>query len=232
MDGQEKPIGTIAIPANGITIDTANVSVLKTGWQLAKLKVTDYPIQFDDEYFIAFKVSKEVKVLVINNSQPNRYLQAALEGLQLFKTTVVNAQNIDYAQFGNYDLIVVNELKVISGGLSSSLQTYIDGGGNALIFPSPQANVATYNNLMTALGANRFDTFEKKDRTVSQINKNAFVFNDVYLSTKKALKLPVSQSNFTFQRSASSREEKLLTYRDGSVTVSYTHLTLPTILRV
>ena len=220
MDGQEKPIGTISIPANGTTVDTANITVLKTGWQLAKLKITDYPIQFDDEYFIAFEVSKEVNVLVINNSQSNRYLQAALGGLQLFKTTVVNAQNIDYAQFGNYDLIVVNELQNISGGLSSSLQTYIDGGGNALIFPSANANLATYNSLMDAVGANRLGAFEKKERTVSQMNKNAFVFKDVYLSSRKALKLPVSQSNYTFQRSASSREEKLLSYRDGSVMLS------------
>jgi len=220
MDGQEKPIGTITIPGNGTVTDTVNISVLKTGWQLAKLKVTDYPIQFDDEYFIAFEVSKEVNVLVINNNQSNRYLQAALEGLRLFKTTVVNAQSIDYAQFGNFDLIVVNELQNISGGLSSSLQSYIDGGGNALIFPSATANVTTYNSLMDAVGANRYGTFEKKERTVSQINKNAFIFKDVYLSSRNALKLPVSQSNFTFQRSASSREEKLLTYRDGGVMLS------------
>lgn len=220
LDGQEKPIGTITIPGNGTSIDTANISVLKSGWQLAKLKVTDYPIQFDDEYFIAFEVAKEVNVLVVNNGQSNKYLQSALNGLQLFKTKEVNAQNIDYAQLGNYDLIILNELATISGGLSSSIQQYIDGGGNALIFPNAKANIASYNGLLDAIGANRYGTFDKKERTVSQINKNAFIFKDVYLSSRKALKLPVSQSNYSFQRSSSSREEKLLTYRDGGVMLS------------
>lgn len=220
MDGQIKPIGSINLPANGTVTDSVNINVIKTGWQMAKLNISDFPIQFDDDYFISFEVAQQVNVLVINGAQPNKYLQAALDGLQLFKTTTVNGQSINYAQFGQQDLIIINDLKNLSSGLVASLEQYIDQGGNVTVFPSATSNIGSYNTLFDALAANRIQTFDKQERAVVEINRRAFIFKDVYLANRKALKLPVSKSNFTFLRSAVSPERKLLTYRDGSAMLS------------
>ncbi len=55
-DGQEKPIGIRDIPANSSITDTVVVTVDKSGWQQCVVNVTDYPVQFDDDYSIAFDV--------------------------------------------------------------------------------------------------------------------------------------------------------------------------------
>ena len=47
-DGQEKPVGTLSIPAGASAIDSVNVSIQRTGWHEAQLSITDYPVQFDD----------------------------------------------------------------------------------------------------------------------------------------------------------------------------------------
>ncbi|MCB0678281.1 MAG: BatA and WFA domain-containing protein, partial [Saprospiraceae bacterium] len=47
-EGQEKPVGTLTIPPKAGVTDTVNLSIRNAGWHEAELKITDYPVQFDD----------------------------------------------------------------------------------------------------------------------------------------------------------------------------------------
>ena len=216
MDGQTKPVGTLNIPANASVTDTVNISVLQKGWHEGELNITDYPIQFDDNYFFTFNVANEINILVINQAQPNKYLDAVFSGVPYFKIKNENSQNIEYAALPNYQLIILNDLTSISSGLSSELAQYVQNGGNLLIFPSANASVNNYNPFLESIAINELKSFEAIERKVSTVNTEEFVFHDVFERNGHAMKLPITQGNFNLSNFTSRGEEPILKYRDGS----------------
>lgn len=215
--GQTKPVGTLTIPANGFVVDTTLITAMGTGWQEAELQITDYPITFDDRYYLTFKVAAQINMLAINESGvPNRYLNAAFTGLPYFKLDNQNNQNLNYAQFSDYQLIILNDLQNISSGLTAALKQYVSNGGNLLIFPSASANVNTFNDFLRAFPANELQRFDNQVKNVGSLNTSEFVFNDVFEKMDANLKLPSTQGNYTLTSYGSRKQETLMAYREGS----------------
>ena len=215
-DGQVKPIGTIQIPPRASVTDTINLTVLKTGWHKATLEITDYPVQFDDKYFFTYQVVEKVKVLSIQNASANPYLNAAFKGLPYFELTSQRTSQLNYSSFGDYQLIVLDDLSNISSGLESQLTQYLTNGGNLLIFPGPTADINNYAQFLTELGANTLQSYEKGTKKVASINTEEFVFNDVFERQNANVTLPTTQSSFKLSSLSGRGEERIMTYRDGS----------------
>lgn len=212
-DGQSKPVGSLNIPARGSKIDTVSFNILRSGWHEAKISVTDYPIQFDDNYYLAFHVAERINVLSINGLQPNKYLDNAFLGARYFLLNNVSAGALDYSKFSDYQLIVLNELGVVSSGLANELKNFVQNGGNVLVFPSQTADLNSYNAFLQNFDAGNLGAYEPTPRQASDINTEEFVFKDVFLNKGSNLRLPITQGNFKI---APARGEYILTYRDGS----------------
>ncbi len=212
--GEQKPVGTIAIPARGTVTDTIPLTIRETGWHDAVLEITDFPVQFDDQYFVTFYVEEQVDVLVVTDGAPNPYLTAALEGLPYFKTDVRPAGNLDYSRFPDYELIIVQEVRQISSGLAFALSEYVKNGGNLLMFPSPTAELSSWNAFLKQVRGGRLKAWEEGQWSCSYINTDEFVFRDVYENRSAPLKLPSVNGRFTLQRGPN--EESLLRFRDGA----------------
>ncbi len=215
-DGQTKPVGAAAIPARSFVVDTVNLIVQNPGWYQGELAVTDYPVQFDDKYFFTFKVADKINVLVINEDQANRYLEAALGGISFFNMTNASSRNIDYSVFADNQLLILNELTSISSGLASELQQFVQNGGNLLIFPARNINLETYRSFLSGFPANEFIGWEDQAREVGQINTEEFIFNDVFENRSANLKMPAPTGNYRQSSFGPRKEEVLLSYRDGN----------------
>ena len=219
IKGQTRPIGTLTIPAQTAIYDTIDVPVLETGWHEAKITITDFPIEFDNDYYFAFNVDEQVDILQIHGGTPNRYVQATFEDNDYFKATMQSVGKLDFSQFSTYDLIILDELVNLPSGLISELHGYAKNGGNVVVFPHPSAQLDDYKNLTRLFNANSYAAIEKKERKVSFINFEEFIFNDVFEERRGNIKLPVTQSNFKIQKRATSGEEVILRYRDGNTFV-------------
>jgi hypothetical protein len=217
---QTKPEGVITVPARSSVIDSVFINVTEPGLQRATLSITDFPVQFDDDYHVAFRVADKVRVLNINEGTPDRYLTAALRGLQVFAAEFVTAQNIDYGRLGEYNLIILSDLTRVSTGLANELKQYLSQGGNLLVFPPAGADLASYRNFLSSLPANELAAFAEQERQVGSINTQEFVFRDVFENRSANLRLPVTQANFTLTRYGGRNEEALLNYRDGSTALA------------
>ena len=219
-DGQEKPIGIVDLPANSVVTDTVSVTVDKSGWHQGVVSVTDYPVQFDDDYYIAFPVPDTIHALFINETGPNKYMDALFNGVKYFALSNQNVNQLQYQQFANFDLIILNDLKSISSGLSAELGQYLRNGGKLLVFPGKNADLSSYNSFLALSGANTFVTQNKNTREVAGINTEEFIFSDVYINTSKNLKLPKTTLSYDLNSLASRLQENLLTFRDGSAYLS------------
>jgi len=218
LDGQVKPLGNINLKANEAIFDTVNVTIVRTGWHEAELSITDFPVNFDDTYYFTFNVKKEIKILSINENTSNRYINSAFGNAGYFKVDNQSTNQINYSKISDYQLIILNELNNISSGLASELRQYIADGGNVGVFPSVTANVATYKAFLNSVNANELTAYQQKEREITYINTEEFIFNDVFINTSANLKLPATTANFGVSRSRA--EEVLLRYRDGGSFVS------------
>lgn len=219
QDGAVKPVGSLDIPGNSSVIDTVLLTVLQPGYQRVALKITDFPIQFDDTYYLSFEVKEQIQSLIINENTPNRFLDAAFGSQQHFQSTNRSANNLDYTQFNQYQLILLNELGRVTTGLASALKTYVEDGGNVLMFPAQTADLQSYNAFLSQLNAGRLVGWDTTARTVDYVNRNEFIFNDVFESARRNLRLPTSQGNFIIENRQAGFE-KLLGYRDGRTYLS------------
>ncbi|MFT5765438.1 MAG: hypothetical protein ACI8X3_002875, partial [Saprospiraceae bacterium] len=170
--------------------------------------------------FFTFNVAAQINVLVINETGPNKYLDASFAGIDYFKITNQLSRNLNYSSFPEYDLIITNGLNSVSSGLASELNQFVVNGGNLLTFPGATANLDSYRSFLSTFPANELQAFEKRERSVANINIEEFVFKDVFENSNANLKLPVTQGNYKMSQYTSRSEEPLLRYRDGSVFLS------------
>lgn len=215
-EGQVMPVGTLNIPPQTAVKDTISMQLQRIGWHEAELQITDYPIQFDDQFFISLQVAEEVRAGIINEQAENTFLSAAFKSIPYFRADNLLSRNLDYSRLTGYQFIVLNELTELSSGLSFALQQYVENGGNILVFPSAKASLQSYNSFFGAFPANIFSDFDARERIVGQVNVEEFVFRDVFENKSASLRLPTSLGNFRWTRSGTAAEETLMSYRDGS----------------
>ena len=215
-DGQTKPAGALRIPPRSSRMDTVSFTILHPGWHEARLSLTDYPVQFDDDYYMAFHVAEHINVLSVNGLQVNKYLGNAFSGAKYFSLTNSDARALDYSKLSNYQLIVLNELPSVSSGLVQELKTFVQNGGNVVVFPARSAEVGSYSGLLNAFNGGELGGFDPTQRQASVVNTEEFVFKDVFLNKNANLRLPSTQGNYKI---APNRGEHILTYRDGSAMV-------------
>ncbi|MFZ4428159.1 MAG: BatA domain-containing protein [Saprospiraceae bacterium] len=215
-EGQAKPVGVLDIPAGSSIVDTVNVTMLRSGWQRATLSLTDYPVQFDDRYHLAFSVAEKIQVLVAGEGAVNRYLEAAIRGMPQFELTAQNSQALSYSRFPEFQMIVLDELAVLTSGLAAELKRYAEAGGSTLLFPDRNVRLEAFGEFMGTFGAGLPMGFDTSARAVGEINMEEFVFRDVFDNKSSNLRLPSVRGSFRLSRSAGIASADLMLFRDGS----------------
>jgi Aerotolerance regulator N-terminal len=212
-DGQQKPVGTLRLQPRSSRIDTVSFTILHPGWHEARLSITDFPVQFDDDYYLSFYVAEQLNILAINNTQPNPYLANAFAGASYCRLVNADARALDYSKFPDYQLIILSDLNNISTGLTQELKTFAQNGGHILVFPGRNADLNGYNTLLSAFEGGQLGSFDPTPRQASQLNTAEFIFDDVYLNKNANLRLPNTQGNYSL---SPNRGEAIISYRDGS----------------
>ena len=219
--GQEKPVGTLRVPAGATVYDTVAYTPQQAGWQGLEILITDYPVQFDDTYYLAAPVQDQLGVLVIQDPGKGSGLPVGLAGIRTLSTTTQNANRIDYEGLGRFQLIILDGLSQVSSGLSTALTSYIQEGGNVLLAPPPApASLGGYTSFLNGVGARPLGAWQDAQMAVSQINTEAFVFRDVFVNQQANLRLPEVSGRYGLLRSEAVSEEPLLIFRDGSPLIS------------
>lgn len=220
IDGQERPEGSVDIEGGAVKIDTANITVMQSGWHKLAIRISDFPVTFDDTYYLTFFVNQNLKILSINERDPNQSISAVFSNPNEFILDNNTANNLAYANFPEYDLVIVNELQSLSSGLVSVLSRYVTDGGKVLFIPSASGNLEQYNSLMRNMGAAQLQAYSVQERQVGRINTDAFVYDDVFIRTRPNMRLPKVKASFS-QLGSGTRGQSLLAFRDGGDLITF-----------
>jgi hypothetical protein len=220
-------MGSYDLKANRKIVVNASFSPNKAGWQEGALKITDFPIVFDDTYNFSYYVNDNVNILSINQSGQNRYVEAALRNITYFNLRNMSIGQIKYDVFTEQDLIILNDVQKISSGINNELKQFVNNGGNLLIFPSANADKTSFNNLLASLKTNTLKEFTTARKEVKTINTNEFVFDGVFESRQSSnLRLPITNGQYNLSSFQNTLKTALLSYRDGTDYITKSQLDL------
>lgn len=218
-----KAVGTYTIPKNNSFIDTVVFKINNFGWNTGKIQLSDYPIIFDDSYFLSFYVEEKVKVLSISESENDLVFDAVFKSVENISFENIVYTKVDYNQLQNQHFIVLNGIKTIPTGLAESIKKYIENGGNVFIVPSEESSLPSYNTLLSALNIGTFVATNQEERSVSNLNLNHYVVNDLFVKTPKDIQLPVSKKQYLLKTKNAGNEQQIMSYRNNeSLLSSYT----------
>lgn len=220
VDGQVKAIADYNVSASSFTLDTVNFSVRDTGWRSVEVALTDYPVTFDDTYFLSLRIIGQVEVLAINDDRESKYLQALFTNAQRFTFRNQPVSRLDYSGLKRFSLIVLNNLSTIPSGLAHELAQYLADGGVLLIFPNARADILSYNRFFSSVKVNHLAGVTGEEMPVTYLNKEHEIFQDVFEEIPRNISLPTAKIFFRTQKTVESSEQVLLGLRDGSPFVS------------
>ncbi|MFK7904629.1 MAG: BatA domain-containing protein, partial [Chitinophagales bacterium] len=215
INGQIKALNNFTIGAKSQLVDTVSFTITQTGWHNSELSISDYPINFDDTYYFNFDVAENIQVLSINQAGANPYLNALFKGGNEFDFQNQTYSKLNYDKLAQNQLIILNQLKNVSSGLISKLQEYVQEGGSLLVFPSDNADLTSYNNLLKAVGANTFTTINREQRQIDFINTQQEIFNDVFEKIPRNIDLPYARVSYDMTSFSNTDEEVVLKFKGG-----------------
>lgn len=212
-NGEEKPVSSFNLGPGEKAILNYTFNPSQPGWQDGFFQITDYPIQFDDFYYLSFEVVEEINVLTISEGEVQPALKRTLEGVERFKNIYLRTGSIDYALLAQQDLIILDEPLAFSSGLIVELTTFLKNGGKILFFPSSKGNLRDYASFT---GIGEWSSFQNSEKEMGTINFESEIFKDVFAEKTPNLRLPFTRGNFPLPNRGSS----IFSYRDGSPAIS------------
>lgn len=204
----------------GNYIDTLNFSLSQAGWNRLTVSLTDYPITFDDQYYIGLFREKKAKILVIEGSESTSYIQQIFSNEPDFNLLLQKENQLDPSSISNSQLIVLNELSSISSGLGDQLKSAVETGKSLFIIPSENLNLESYNAFFAQLKLPPITGISNTTKKVSGINENHVLFDQVFEKIPQNLDLPQVQFFIDQQRSFQTSREAIFTFQDGSSLLS------------
>ncbi len=160
--GQVKKEGLITkLSINGIQSATAAVDVepnssAETSFDLssglsglneATISFSDFPISFDNEFFLTLNFSNKIKVVEIKSKATSNFVQRVYGNSNLFSFRSFDATNVDYSVIAQADLVVINGLNKIDPGLQATLSNRGDQL-QVLLISGADPDVTSYASIL------------------------------------------------------------------------------------
>ncbi len=220
VNNQMKSVINSTIKPNEEKTENISFTTSNAGTQNIKLFINDYPVSFDDTFYVAGKVTSNYSVLVLNQSNANAFLSSVFKPGTQFRmdNTNVNAANVSL--FKNYSLIILNGAGNFSPTLSTALENYVNNGGSMLVFAPQTADVTSLNTFLGKTAGCNYMRLDTAKAFVTDYNKSHEVFRDIFTKAPENIDLPVVYKHFILSNGALSSEQKLFSFSNSDAFLS------------
>ncbi len=219
INGTEKATASFSIPANGSFIVTLSYVPDKSILQQGELKISDYPITFDDDVFFSYRLSTGVPVLCIHpdSLKINTSLSYLYGKDSLFTLTEATANHLDYSTFPQYRLIILDEVSGITSGMSHELIRYLTKGGDLFIIPPASGmDRDSYNSFLTSINASQIGNIDTTKLKVGKLNYESPIYSGVFEKKEHTnMDLPVVYKHYKILHNTKTSFENLMKLDNG-----------------
>lgn len=111
------------------------------GYLNAQLSIEDFPVVFDDTYFISLEIAPKIEVLEIYKQLPDPSLSLLFSDDSLFALSSTSMFRADIQMFADYQLIIAPLDSEMSEGMRAGLVDWVETGGALLLYPDLEADI-------------------------------------------------------------------------------------------
>lgn len=209
VDNVQRGLESFTLGQDSSSVRNLVFSAGGPGFHSARIEITDFPIVFDDGYYISWNTPEQIKVLSINGGAENVYLNQLFQRNQAFSYLNVSEQQIDFGALSKQQCIILNEPASISSGLSQELKKFVESGGTLLIFPSLKTDLSGINGFLGTLGAGAYAPAVNQVQKVALLNSRHPIYDDVFEKQPENIDLPQIKIYLPV-RAGRGREELLM----------------------
>jgi hypothetical protein len=218
----QKAVIPIRIPSYQHANFTYTYTPTDSNWQTCELKINDYPVTFDDHYYFCFKPQAFQRIVCINGSGNNPFIDAVFASDPAFQYQAFHQLQLNYGAFAQSDCIILNEAQNISNGLRDQLMEYIAQGGVLLIFPSAEEkNIPSLNELLRQLQLPELRQTSATEQRIKYLDTKNFLLRDVFTKIPDNMDMPMVKKYYTTQASAQNEGTSILNTQSGDALFYY-----------
>lgn len=186
------------------------------------LKIEDYPITYDDNFYFSFNAQTSINALVINGKDTKTAgnFRSLMQNDSLFVYKENNESSIDYSAFAKSNIIVLNEISTITSGLTSELQKFVTNGGSIVIFPNKTLDLVSYNTAFQTLQLPQIVKLDTSNTKTQSINFEQGLYEGVFDKIDQRMDLPKVFEHFEFTKTTSSNSQNIVLLQNGQFLIS------------
>ncbi len=197
IDGRQRALATFAVNAQA-TVDTVlRFTNDATGPHWGEVSLTDRPITFDDNFFIAYRTAEKLNVLLISggDAASDKTVEAVFAGDSTHAFSLQPYRQVDLASFARADLIILNALPDVPSGTASALKEFTENGGSLAVFPGREPDAASWSALLAQFGAG-FGARDTASMKVDRIDLQEPFYSEIFSTMPRNVELPLSRLRF------------------------------------
>jgi len=217
VNGRERALATLDIPAGGSAKAVLHFTIDSAGWLDGRVELTDYPITFDDRYYFTLLAGERINMLEVDGA-PNENLS------KLFShdsAIIYQQQSSLTVNLSPLNIIVLNEMRGLPSGQSQALVSWVEQGGTLAIIPPADGKVEHLNTLLTQLQSPRFDRWLKRPVKASAVDYQSSLYRGVFNGTSDEMEMPTVQGHYSLSDQGSVRQT-VISLADGTSLLSAT----------
>lgn len=216
INKQVKAITEVNVPAKSVVTDTLDFSFQESGWKNIEVFINDFPIHFDDYYYLTIIPQEKIKILSVDAQNKSKYLEALFAEHPNYQLDQIRVENFSSLAENDYQLIILNNLEFISETVQNQLFDLVSKGTSLLIFPDSKINTENYNHFFESLGINTIQGHSSTKNEVSYLNTNSELLLDVFEQIPQNISLPETNFYYQFYQKIRSNEQIILGLKNNN----------------
>jgi hypothetical protein len=215
INGVQRAVGTSNVPADSYEDVELAFTNAQSGMQLVELTIQDYPITYDDNYFLSFSLTNQINILSVNGGEASSYANNLFSAEANFNLTNATDNDLDYSILNSVNLVILNEVPRFSSGMIQEMMNYVELGGNLMIIPAIKPDLASTNELLLAIGSRQLTAIDSSKLKVDGVNLQSTLYKNVFTEWQERINLPTVSKHFVTKSSSRVSSERLMTLENG-----------------
>ncbi len=214
VNGQVKSAATLHFADKTESIDTLSFQVNDASWQKLQLTLNDAQVKFDDTFRISARSSSSLSVLVLNEGQPNPYLQAAFRAYNGFRLNQSEALEAT-KDWNNYNVVILNGVTRISAALGKAISDALQQGQSVCIFPGKNAAIQSINEGLRQIGDIQITALDTIPQPASNLQQGSALVRDLFEKIPENVQLPLANWHYSLTAGLNANQQSILSFRNG-----------------
>ena len=213
VSGRERAVATVDIPAASSAKAEMRFTLDDTGWFDITVCVEDYPVTFDNNYYLSFHVGDPIHAVELHAGHRNEYLRRLFDG----DTAVALLSTTELPQTDGCHFLVLSGMSSLASGVASRIVEWVRDGGTLLVAPpSPDGNpdLVSLNSLLASLETTMYGQWAQRKMRATTAELDNSLFRNVFDGTSRDMELPSTEGHY-LQLAAHSSSQSIIRLADG-----------------